>query len=65
MAFLGGTFFPVERLPEWVQKILLVLPLTHASGAIRAAALGESLHQWGFVAMALIGALFFLLAWVP
>ena len=62
MAFLGGTFFPVERLPEWVQTLLLILPLTHASGAIRAAALGGPLHRWGFVAMALIGVLFFFLA---
>ena len=27
MAFLGGTFFPVERLPEWVQNLLLLLPV--------------------------------------
>ncbi|SNR90153.1 ABC-2 type transporter, NodJ family [Humidesulfovibrio mexicanus] len=40
MAFLGGTFFPVERLPDWAQTILLCLPLTHASRAARAAATG-------------------------
>jgi len=39
MAFLGGTFFPLDRLPEWAQYILHVLPLTHAAQAIRAAAL--------------------------
>jgi ABC-2 type transport system permease protein len=40
MAFLGGTFFPVEHLPGWAQKILYLLPLTHAADAIRTAAFG-------------------------
>ena len=40
MAFLGGTFFPVDKMPEWVQYILHFLPLTHASKVIRAAAFG-------------------------
>lgn len=40
MAFLGGTFFPVSRLPEWAQQLLAVLPLTHASAAARASAFG-------------------------
>jgi ABC-type multidrug transport system permease subunit len=43
MAFLGGTFFPVERLPDWAQALLLCLPLTHASRAARAAATGSAL----------------------
>ncbi|MGE4265406.1 MAG: ABC transporter permease [Desulfovibrio sp.] len=43
MAFLGGTFFPVERLPDWAQGLLLCLPLTHASRAARAAATGAEL----------------------
>ncbi len=41
MAFLGGTFFPLDNLPLWAQKILSFLPLTHASNAIRKAAFGE------------------------
>ncbi len=40
MAFLGGTFFPLENLPLWAQKLLSFLPLTHASKAIREAAFG-------------------------
>lgn len=43
MAFLGGTFFPVERLPEWAHGLLLLLPLTHATRAARAAATGAEL----------------------
>lgn len=41
MAFLGGTFFPVEHLPWWAQKLLYLLPLTHAAQGLRAAALGQ------------------------
>jgi ABC-type multidrug transport system permease subunit len=41
MAFLGGTFFPLDKLPEWAQGILYILPLSHASNAVRAAAFGE------------------------
>jgi ABC-type multidrug transport system permease subunit len=40
MAFLGGTFFPIEHLPGWAQKILILLPLTHTAHAIRASAFG-------------------------
>jgi Nod factor-specific ABC transporter NodJ protein len=40
MAFLGGTFFPLEHLPVWSQKILILLPLPHAAQAIRSAAFG-------------------------
>jgi ABC-type polysaccharide/polyol phosphate export permease len=39
-AFLGGTFFPIEHLPGWTQKILILLPLTHTAHAIRASAFG-------------------------
>ncbi|WP_456431218.1 ABC transporter permease [Thermosulfuriphilus sp.] len=42
MAFLGGTFFPVENMPALVQVVLKLLPLTHASYAIRQVALGEA-----------------------
>lgn len=41
MAFLGGTFFPLERLPEWLKAVLTCLPLSHASRAIRADAFGQ------------------------
>lgn len=62
MAFLGGTFFPVDRLPIWAQKILFLLPLTHASDAIRAVALGKA-PQWdAYVVLPLVGIVFFILA---
>jgi len=62
MAFLGGTFFPVDRMPEWVQKVLHVLPLTHASHAIRSAAFGEPPDLLPYVLLAGLGAVLFILA---
>jgi ABC-type multidrug transport system permease subunit len=53
MSFLCGTFFPLSRLPVWVQGVVAALPLTHSSLAIRASALGRPL-PWGSVG-ALLG----------
>ena len=41
MAFLGGTFFPLDRLPGWTQHVLELLPLPHAAQAMQAAAIGQ------------------------
>ena len=42
MTFLCGTFFRTDRLPEFFQWILYVIPLTHVSDVVRATALGAS-----------------------
>jgi Nod factor-specific ABC transporter NodJ protein len=62
MAFLGGTFFPVERLPDWAQHILYILPLTHASDAIRTTAFGAVPGGWSYVVLVVVGVVFFILA---
>jgi Nod factor-specific ABC transporter NodJ protein len=62
MAFLGGTFFPLERLPEWAQYILHVLPLTHAAQAIRAAAFDQPIVWAHFGVLMAVGAVLFGLA---
>lgn len=62
MAFLGGTFFPVERLPVWMQKILSLLPLTHAAGSIRAAAFGHAPAISSYGILLALGAVFFFAA---
>jgi ABC-type multidrug transport system permease subunit len=62
MVFLGGTFFPMERLPAWAQKILSILPLTHCSGAVRHVALGEPAGWAAFVVLPAFGVAFFLFA---
>ncbi len=35
MLFLGGTFFPIESFPNWLQHIAKYLPLTFFSDAMR------------------------------
>ena len=39
MTLFSGTFFPVDRLPGWVQPLALVSPLWHGTELARAAAL--------------------------
>ncbi len=62
MAFLGGTFFPVQRLPEWAGTLVRLLPLTHASAAIRATAFGKSPPAPAYGVLLATGAVFFWLA---
>ena len=62
MAFLGGTFFPVDKMPDWLQVILSFLPLTHASRAIRADAFGQAPSLLPFAVLAVTGMAFLLLA---
>jgi ABC-2 type transport system permease protein len=41
---LGGVFYPVHVLPDWLQKIASILPITHGLEAIRAVLLrGEGI----------------------
>jgi len=62
MAFLGGTFFPVDRMPHWAQKALFFLPLTHASTAIRGASFGHVPDLFSYFLLAAIGSILFVLA---
>jgi ABC-2 type transport system permease protein len=62
MAFLGGTFFPVDRLPQGLQAVLYLLPITHASDAIRRAAIDGTPDARSLALLALMFALFFFLA---
>ena len=62
MAFLGGTFFPVDRLPGWAQNILYFLPLTHAANAIRASSFGRMPSSTDYAILAGIGILAFIFA---
>ena len=62
MAFLGGTFFPPSQLPTWGQIILSLLPLTHASKAIRAAAFGEPTQGMDFFLLGITGCACFIFA---
>jgi Nod factor-specific ABC transporter NodJ protein len=62
MAFLGGTFFPVQSLPVWAQKAVTVLPLSHAARIIRNAALNQSQAVMPWVILAGTGILLFMLS---
>jgi len=62
MAFLGGTFFPSDRLPAWARYGIEVLPITHASRAIRDAGLLRGFSWTPYLAMTCIGCAFFILA---
>lgn len=64
MAFLGGTFFPVDRMPQWAQHVLQFLPLTHAAGAIRSAAFGHSVEAGSYWLLAGVGTVLFVLAFL-
>ncbi|MDA8162097.1 MAG: ABC transporter permease [Desulfobacteraceae bacterium] len=49
MGFLGGTFFPIDRMPVWAQKCLSILPITHAAAAMRAACLGGRPDTYSYI----------------
>jgi len=58
MTFLSGTFFSLSQLPEAVKAVLYLLPLTHSSECLRAAALGQAFPWLSFVALLGFGVLF-------
>ena len=62
MAFLGGTFFPVERLPIWAQKLIYLLPITHATYAIRKGAFGLIPTIKSYIILIILGLIFFFIA---
>jgi len=62
MSFLGGTVFPVENMPLFVQKILYFLPLTHASVSIRSASYGKEFDYIPYAILAVLGVLCFFMA---
>jgi len=53
MTFLCNTFFPLDRVPDAIEFLISILPLTHASGALRSMAYGgaPSLLSIGVLAL--------------
>jgi lipooligosaccharide transport system permease protein len=45
MFLFSGTFFPLEQLPAWAQRIAWALPLTHLAHLARSVALGNWSQQ--------------------
>ena len=62
MAFLCGTFFPVERYPDWIGSIISLLPLTHATRLLRNAALARPVPVGSCLYLAVFGTVCFIAA---
>ncbi|OPY93412.1 MAG: Inner membrane transport permease YadH [Syntrophaceae bacterium PtaU1.Bin231] len=62
MAFLCGTFFPVETYPSWLQWLIELMPLTPASRLVRAAATGWPLPPGPLGYLTALGAAFVAIA---
>jgi len=60
MTFLGGTFFPVDQLPEALKIAIHFIPLTHTSQCLRAVTLGQPFPWLSLLALAGFGLAFFL-----
>lgn len=52
MTFLCNTMFPVEKMPVVVKSVINLLPLTHASSALRTIAYGGAPDWVNFLVMA-------------
>lgn len=50
MSFFSGTFFPVDRMPDFLQVVISIFPLTHTNILIRKSAL----YADGLVSFAVI-----------
>jgi ABC-2 type transport system permease protein len=50
MAFFSGTFFPVDRMPAFIQWVVYLLPLTHTNIVIRK----ESLDPEGVISLLIL-----------
>ncbi len=48
MAFLSGTFFPPDRLPEPFSSLIMIYPLTHAAVSLRSLVAGEGIPLLSF-----------------
>jgi len=47
MLMLGGVFFPLERMPDFIQSAAVLLPLTHAVNLVRPMVTGTPIHDVG------------------
>ena len=64
MFLFSGTFFPLNNLPVWAQKIAVVLPLTHLVRLVRGLSLGmiDAELLWSLIYLIVLSAIFFPLA---
>ena len=58
MTFLCGTLFSLDALPQAVQAVIEVLPLTHTTACMRAAALGTPFPWLSLLVILIYGVIF-------
>lgn len=63
MTFLCGTLFSISSMPAVVKYVVSVLPLTHVTACIRAAALERTFPIGSFIVMVAFGVAFFLISY--
>lgn len=62
MTFLCNTFFPLDRVPDVIELLISILPLTHASGALRSMAYGGAPSLVSMLVLALYALVFMVIA---
>jgi len=62
MTFLCNTFFPLDRVPDLIQILISILPLTHASGSLRSIAYGTSPNALSLIVLAAYAVTFMIVA---
>ena len=62
MTFLCNTFFPLERVPDFIQVLISILPLTHASSSLRAMAYGSAPNPLSLIVLAIYATVFMIVA---
>lgn len=62
MTFLCNTFFPLDRVPDVIEALISILPLTHASGSLRNMAYGGAPSLVSILVLALYAAVFMVIA---
>ncbi|MGM9605898.1 MAG: ABC transporter permease [Oscillospiraceae bacterium] len=62
MTFLCNTFFPLDRVPEFIQVLISILPLTHASSSLRSLAYGGAPSLLSLAVLAIYAVVFMIIA---
>lgn len=62
MTFLCNTFFPLDRVPDVIEVLISILPLTHASGSLRAMAYGGAPNPFSLLVLAAYALVFMIIA---
>ena len=62
MSFLCNTFFPLDQVPKFIKVLISILPLTHASGTLRAIAYGDPASLLSILVLAAYALLFMFIA---